>query len=164
MLAAAKPEGAVAALVESGLIRAGLPAGDVTRYDVLTAFSRPATLVAVTLTGEHIRDLLEHGLHHPGGKSTSTRLLQVAGLRYGYDPDKAAGSRVTDVQSDANGWFADIQPEVAYRVAIAKATWRGTATASTSARTGAISRIPASPCPISRPRTSRPRPADSRAG
>ena len=119
MLAAAKPEGAVAALVESGLIRAGLPAGEVTRYDVLTAFSRPATLVTVTLTGEHIKDLLEQGLSASGGKSAGGRLLQVAGLRYGYDPDKAAGSRVTDVQiADANGWFADIQPEVAYRVAI----------------------------------------------
>jgi len=126
MLAAARKDGAVAAMAASRSIRAGIPAGTITRADVLTAFSRPSTLVTVSLTGRELAAILEAGLGRPERHGRSGRFLQVAGLRYAYDLTRPAGDRLTKVQiADAKGWFTPLEPEARYRVALSSFLSRG---------------------------------------
>jgi 5'-nucleotidase / UDP-sugar diphosphatase len=126
MLATGKKSGAVAALVNGGSIRAGLPAGNVTMGDVLTAYPFPVTLVVVTLTGDELSDILEHSLDRVDQGKGSGRFLQVEGLRYAFDPARPEGSRLTAVQvADTGGWFNPIEDGATYRVAITSFLWKG---------------------------------------
>lgn len=129
MLAAAQKDDAVAALATRGSLRAGIPAGPISRFDVLTAFSRPSTLTVVSLTGRELSALLETGLTSRGRHDRGGRFLQVAGLRYSYDRAKPAGSRLTDVRiaaapGGAGGW-SPVNPAARYRVALSSFLARG---------------------------------------
>jgi len=126
LLAGGRKIGAVAALANGGSIRAGLPAGNVSLGDVLTAFPFPDTLVTVNLTGADLAELLEHGLSRLGQRGGGGRFLQVAGLRYVFDPAKPEGERLVEAQiADAGGWFSPLVPEATYRVALTNFLWRG---------------------------------------
>ena len=126
LLAGGRKTGAVAALANGGSIRAGLPAGNVSLGDVLTAFPFPDTLVTVNLTGADLAELLEHGLSRLGQRGGGGRFLQVAGLRYVFDPAKPEGERLVEAQiADAGGWFSPLVPETTYRVALTNYLWRG---------------------------------------
>lgn len=126
MLEAGRKLGAVAALTNGGSIRAGLPAGKVTLGDVLTAFPFHNSLVVVTLTGEELTEILEHGVGRVGSHKGDGRFLQVDGLRYVFDPAKPEGERLGAVQvADKDGWYTPLLPDAAYRVAIPSYLWKG---------------------------------------
>lgn len=126
LLAAGRKTGAVAALANGGSIRAGLPSGNITQGDVLTAFPFPDTLVTANLTGADLAAMLEHGLSRLGRRGGGGRFLQVAGLRYVFDPARPEGERLVEAQiADAGGWFSPLLPEATYRVALTNFLWRG---------------------------------------
>ena len=126
LLAAGRRYNATMAVANGGGIRAGIAPGNITLGDVLTAFPFPNTLTVVTLTGADIKAALEHGVGNVGLTDGTGRFLQVAGLRYAYNPAKPAGSRVTRVEAaDAAGRFAPLAPEADYRVAMADFLYRG---------------------------------------
>ena len=78
--AAAGSDGAVAALVNSGGIRAGLNAGDATFENALAVLPFGNTLAVLDLTGEELVAALDYGVSRPGEGA----FPQVAGLKLVY--------------------------------------------------------------------------------
>lgn len=92
MLEYARPFGDQVALCNGGSVRAALPAGDISRGDLLSVIPFGNTLVMREITGERLLAALEHGVSEEGGQGP--RLLHTAGLRYVVDAARPAGSRI----------------------------------------------------------------------
>ena len=96
------------AFANSGGIRADIPAGDITRGEVIEAFPFQNVLATTTLTGAQVKEVLEQGASGQYG------MVQVSGLRFTYDPSRPVGSRVTSITVLATG--QPIDPRANYRV------------------------------------------------
>jgi len=106
-------EGSEIAIANGGGIRAGLPAGSVTRGDVLQILPFGNTLATFGLSGRDVVKALETGLARPG----SGAFPHVAGLRYRWDPSRPAGSRVLRVEvRGADSTYAPLADERIYRL------------------------------------------------
>jgi 5'-nucleotidase len=81
------------ALMNQGGIRTQLPRGVQTWGALFAVQPFGNTLVAMDLTGAQLRRALEQQW-----RETPPRLLQVSGLRYVWDPARAPGERVLEVQ------------------------------------------------------------------
>lgn len=96
MLLATQNAGSQIALMNSGGVRASLPAGNVTFEDAITVQPFGNTITVLQLTGAEIRAALEHGVSRHG--TGAGEFLQVSrGFSYTFDPTRAAGQRVTAV-------------------------------------------------------------------
>ncbi len=82
-------------LTNQGGLRASLPAGKVTRGDVLTTQPFGNRVLAVTLSGAQLTALLEQ--QWGAGQIQAGRILQIAGFGYTWDPRAAPGSRIVEV-------------------------------------------------------------------
>jgi 2',3'-cyclic-nucleotide 2'-phosphodiesterase (5'-nucleotidase family) len=80
------------AFIHSGAIRADLPAGEVTRENLLDAFPFVDRVVTLRMTGADILDVLEQSVTLERG------VLQVSGLTVTYDLGRAVGARVESVR------------------------------------------------------------------
>lgn len=99
--------GADIAFQNGGGIRADLSAGDITLEELYTLLPFDNQLVAMTLRGDQVLQLLEaSGDQH-------TKILQVSGLAVEYDSTRPAGSRVA--RASVKG--ETLRPDAAYRVA-----------------------------------------------
>jgi len=116
--------GAEIGWMNAGGIRAGLPAGDVTRGDLLAAFPFGNTLARATLRGDAVREALENGLSRlpdPNG-----RYPQLAGLRYRVDASRPVGERALDVEvEEAPAVWKPLDPARPYRIATNNFVRRG---------------------------------------
>jgi len=85
------------ALVNGGGIRGNtvIPAGQLTRGDVLKIMPFANKIVKIDVTGETLRAALESGLSQH--ERTAGRFPQVSGIRYTFDPKRPAGSRLVSV-------------------------------------------------------------------
>jgi 5'-nucleotidase len=87
--------------VNGGSIRADLvyEPGILTKRDVLSILPFNNPIVKVEVTGKVLKQVLEHGVARsgPGEDNEPGRFPQVSGLKFSYDPRKAAGSRVVSV-------------------------------------------------------------------
>jgi len=116
LAAAAKSDRAVAVFVNSGGIRAGLNAGDVTYENALAVLPFGNTLVVLDLKGEELVAALDHGVSQPGEGA----FPQVAGLKLIYcaaAPCPAAlrsGGRVTALTVDG----VPVDLAAIYRIAV----------------------------------------------
>ncbi len=116
-LAFGKPAGAVAAIVNSGSIRSGIPAGAVSYADLLSMHPFGNRLMVLDLSGAVIRKALEHGLSDPD--LAGPRLLQTAGIRYRVDATSPVGSRLREVEvKDASGLWHSLSDEKIYRTVL----------------------------------------------
>ncbi len=79
------------AFVHSGGIRADLPAGEITREDLLDAFPFIDFVTTLRMTGEQILDVLEQGFTLERG------VLQVSGMTATFDLARPIGERVVAV-------------------------------------------------------------------
>jgi len=79
------------AFVHSGGIRADLPAGEVTREDLLDAFPFIDYVTTLRMSGEQILDVLEQSFTLERG------VLQVSGMNVTYDVGRSVGERVIAV-------------------------------------------------------------------
>ena len=87
--------GADFAIMNCGGIRAGLPAGDITRGDILALAPFSNLLKTAEIDGKTIREMLEHSVSgYPG---TPGGFLAVSGLNFSFDPSQPAGQRVQDI-------------------------------------------------------------------
>jgi 2',3'-cyclic-nucleotide 2'-phosphodiesterase (5'-nucleotidase family) len=86
-----------AALVNGGGIRGNsvMPAGPLTRGDVLKILPFANKIVKLELGGAQLRAALENGLSQH--EKVAGRFPQVSGIRYTFDPKRAVGSRVIAV-------------------------------------------------------------------
>ncbi len=82
------------AFVHSGGLRADLPAGTVTREQLLDAFPFTDRVFVLEMTAEQLKEVLEQSF------SLERGVLQVSGLRVRYDLDKPVGKRVLGVEID----------------------------------------------------------------
>ncbi len=107
-----------------GGIRAGLPDGEVTLGDVLSALPFGNTTARLMLRGNALIAALENGLGRL--PAPSGRFPQLAGLRFTADATRPPGSRVVSVEVQAaDGSWAPLDPARAYSLATNNFLWRG---------------------------------------
>ena len=73
-------------------IAADLPAGDVSRDDLMAILPDDLRLVRFTLTGDELRDILEHVV------SGEEPIANVAGFEVWYDPRRDEGRRIRSIR------------------------------------------------------------------
>ncbi len=87
------------ALINGGSVRADdvIPAGELTKRDVLSILPFANPVVKVEITGATLRKVLEHGVSQSAESGEPGRFPQVSGLRFTFDATRPVGSRVTEV-------------------------------------------------------------------
>ena len=95
MLDRVADQGVTIAIQNGGGVRSSIDAGPVTMGEVLTVLPFQNTLSTFEVTGETIVAALENGVSQV--EEGAGRFPQVAGLKYTFDPAKAAGARVSEV-------------------------------------------------------------------
>lgn len=87
--------GAEVAIINGGGLRASINKGPITVRDIYSALPHDNYLVAFRLTGQQIREALEHGVSglekHPG------KFPQVSGLTFTYSRAAPPGARVKEI-------------------------------------------------------------------
>ena len=87
--------GADIAVMNAGGIREKIPAGNVTKGDMMSVFPFGNRLQVVEIDGKTIREMLEHSVsRYP---DTFAGFLQVSGIRFNFDPSQKFGGRVGDI-------------------------------------------------------------------
>jgi 5'-nucleotidase len=115
MLDRVADQGVTIALQNGGGVRASIDAGPVTMGEVLTVLPFQNTLSTFEANGATIVAALENGVSQI--EEGAGRFLQVAGLRYTFDPALPPGGRVSDVQVLVGGdAWAPIDPATTYLV------------------------------------------------
>jgi 5'-nucleotidase len=113
-------EGTQIAFQNGGGIRASIPAGDVSLGDVLEVLPFGNTIATFELTGADVWAALENGVsraENPENEGTG-RFAQVSGVRYTWNPDLPAGSRVASVEvKNPDGTYSPIDPNAIYKAA-----------------------------------------------
>jgi len=87
--------GADLALINGGSIRAGISRGKVRLKELYDALPFDNYVVALRLTGQEVRQALEHGVS--GLEENAGRFPQVSGLTFTYSRSAEAGDRVREV-------------------------------------------------------------------
>jgi 5'-nucleotidase len=107
------------AIENGGGIRASIEAGEVTLGDVLTVLPFGNLIATFDLSGAELVQALENGVsraENPENEGTG-RFPQVAGLRYSWNPDQPAGSRIVSVEvRNADGSYTPVDPAATYKV------------------------------------------------
>ncbi len=113
MLARVADQGVTIALANGGGLRASIDAGPVTMGEVLTVLPFQNTLATFEVDGAGVIAALENGVSLV--EEGAGRFLQVAGLKYTFDPALPAGARVSDVMVLVGGdAWAPIDPAAVY--------------------------------------------------
>jgi len=114
MLARVRDQGMQVAIQNGGGLRASIDAGPVTMGEVLTVLPFQNALATFTLTGAQIVAALENGVSDVEGGAG--RFPQVAGMRFAWDPQAAAGARVLSVEIAGADGFQPLDPAARYGV------------------------------------------------
>jgi 5'-nucleotidase len=114
MLDRVRDQGVTIALQNGGGIRASIDTGPVTMGEVLTVLPFQNTLATFQVDGATVIAALENGASQV--EDGAGRFLQVAGLKYTFDPAQPAGSRVSEVMVNDGGTWGPIDPAKVYRV------------------------------------------------
>ncbi|AQQ54242.1 bifunctional metallophosphatase/5'-nucleotidase [Planococcus lenghuensis] len=113
----------VIALQNGGGIRASIDTGDITVGEVLTVMPFGNSLAIMELSGAEIIAALEHSVSaYP---TTSGGFLQVAGLKFAFDPTAPAGERISEVYITSNDEVVALDPAAFYKVATNTFTAKG---------------------------------------
>ena len=121
MLARTQTDGADIAVTNGGGIRASIAVGQVTVGNVLTVLPFGNTIALTSITGAQLQTSIENGLsqiNFATPSSSAGRFPQIAGMRFGYNPNAPINARVTylDIAQPGGGW-APVDPAATYRVA-----------------------------------------------
>lgn len=87
--------GADIGVINGGGMRTDLPAGNVTRGDVLAIFPFGNTIRKAEISGRVIREMLEHSVY--AVPASFGGFLNVSGMTFTLDPSQPAGSRVSEI-------------------------------------------------------------------
>lgn len=86
--------------------------GDISQLDIENTLKFNNKLVLLTLTATQLKEVIEHGVSAWAPDKTPGSFCQVGGLRFSFDPTKAAGSRVqTMAVIDDQGQVTDVVVE-----------------------------------------------------
>lgn len=83
--------GSQVAIMNAGGVRAPMPAGPVTWGDLFRIQPFGNKLVVLTLTGDMLRDAIEHAI------SGGATIAHISGMSVTYDPRRPAGDRITSM-------------------------------------------------------------------
>ncbi|MUV37248.1 Endonuclease YhcR [Lentibacillus sp. JNUCC-1] len=116
MLAKAKEKfpKTVIAFQNGGGIRAPIDKGPITTGEVISVLPFGNDPVIATLTGQEIKDILEHAVRQAPAENGG--FLHVSGMKYYYDSTKEPGDRVAKMYLDRGGELIEIQPDGEYLV------------------------------------------------
>ncbi len=104
-------------ITNGGGIRASLGVGDVTVGNVLTVLPFGNQIATLGLTGADVIASLENGVSQYALVSPAGRFPQVGGMRFSFDPERPAGSRVLSAEiKNPDGSFSPIDPSAIYTV------------------------------------------------
>jgi branched-chain amino acid transport system substrate-binding protein len=95
MLEAAKSEGAVASLTNTGGMRASIGEGEVTLAELLMTLPFGNTLMVLEVTGSELVAALDHGLTQAGGESTGA-FPSIAGMQVNYCDSQACSEALLE--------------------------------------------------------------------
>lgn len=111
--------GSQIALYNAGGIRASLPAGSVTREDVLAVHPFGNNATFFNLKGADLKQMLQDALtEHGAGPGKAGNWLQVAGLRFQASYDRTGWTlRNYLVKNAANGDWAELDNDTSYSIA-----------------------------------------------
>lgn len=125
MLAKAKekfPE-TVISLQNGGGIRAPIVKGPITTGEVIDVLPFGNDPVIAELTGQEIKDILEHSVKEAPGESGG--FLHVSGMKFYYDSTKEAGNRIVEMSIDNDGELTKIDLDEKYLVTTNNFTGQG---------------------------------------
>ena len=115
-----KDQGIQIALQNGGGIRASIPKGPISRGQILEVLPFGNTIATFEIKGSDLLAALENGVsraENPENEGTG-RFLQVAGLRYVWDPTKPVGQRIVKVEvRNPDGTYSPLDPNAVYKVA-----------------------------------------------
>lgn len=87
--------GADIAVCNGGDLRTSLPAGDITRRDIMSVMPFGNTIQVAEVSGKAIREMLEHSVF--GYPASFGGFLNVSGMTFSFDPALPIGQRVSDI-------------------------------------------------------------------
>ncbi len=115
-----RDQGIQIALQNGGGIRASIPKGPISRGQILEVLPFGNTIATFELKGSDLLLVLENGVsraENPENEGTG-RFLQVAGLRYVWDPSKPVGQRIVKVEvRNPDGTYSPLDPNAVYKIA-----------------------------------------------
>ncbi len=113
-------QGIQIALQNGGGIRASIPKGPISMGQVMEVLPFGNTIATFEIKGEDLWAALENGVsraENPENEGTG-RFLQVAGLRYTWDPSRPVGERIISVEvRNPDGTYSPLDPNAIYKVA-----------------------------------------------
>ena len=112
MLDRVADQGVTIAIANGGGLRSSIDAGEVTMGEVLSVLPFQNTLATFTVNGAEVVAALENGVS--AVEDGAGRFVQVAGLKYTFDPALAKGARVSDVMVQEGGAWVPIDPAKDY--------------------------------------------------
>ena len=89
--------GADIAVTNGGGIRSSIPAGEVTKGQIINVFPFGNYVVTKNVTGQEIKEALEYSVKD--APALLGGFLQVSGVSFTYDQNKAVGGKVSDIQA-----------------------------------------------------------------
>ena len=102
------------AVTNGGGLRAALAAGDVTYGGVMNVLPFGNTIATMELKGEDLLAALEHSARlYP---SENGGFLQTSGLRYSFDPTRAAGTRIFSATVWNGATWEALKPNATYKI------------------------------------------------
>ena len=110
-------QGVTIAVQNGGGVRSTIPAGDISMGQVLEVLPYGNQIAVLSLSGAQLEAALENGVSQI--ESGAGRFAHVAGVRYTYDPDAAAGGRIRSVETwdEGNATYVPVDPGAVYRIA-----------------------------------------------
>jgi len=102
------------AIWNSGSVRASIPAGNITLQQVMSVLPYDNQLVVIELTGDQLISALENGVSQIEG--VKGRFPLVAGLKFTWDANMPPGSRIKNVEIQANGSYQALVKTNTYKV------------------------------------------------
>lgn len=104
----------VIAFQNGGGIRAPIDEGEITAGEVISVLPFGNNPVIATLTGQEIKDILEHSVRQAPAENGG--FLHVSGMQFYYDSEKEPGNRVVEMSVEADGELEEIQLDAEYQV------------------------------------------------
>lgn len=115
MLDRVAEQGVTIALANSGGLRASIDSGEITMGEVLTVLPFQNTLSTFQITGAGLMAALENGVSQV--EEGAGRFPQVAGMKYTWDPNKAAeDGRIVEAMVMVDGKWGPIDAGTVYSV------------------------------------------------
>ncbi|WP_019636970.1 5'-nucleotidase C-terminal domain-containing protein [Paenibacillus fonticola] len=105
------------ALMNGGGIRASIDEGDITMGELRTVMPFGNTLFVLDVTGKQLREGLENGISGAKLADLPGKFPQVAGMKFKWDPDGPANSKVYDIQIKKEDVYVPLSETATYRLA-----------------------------------------------